>query len=97
MQLRQILEYPISKERRKMLADEIVKEGSVSAQVIGTSTLGEPILMYSVGSGKRCSLYVGAHHALEAITENILWAFLFDIKNGVRLRTCHPCRRMVSC
>ena len=46
---------------------------------LGRTLLSRDIDMYRVGDSGRAVLYVGAHHALEAITENVLYAMLYDI------------------
>ena len=78
-----ILSEPINKKRRKEIKEELLL-GGISAQTIGKSTLGEELTMYSFGQGKKSVLYVGAHHALEAISENILTAFLYDAINSYK-------------
>ncbi|MBQ1260995.1 MAG: gamma-D-glutamyl-meso-diaminopimelate peptidase [Clostridia bacterium] len=83
MTVKEILDIPINKERRARCKAALLSSESLSIQSIGRSTLGEELCMYSFGKGRRAVLYVAAHHALEAITENLLTAFLFDVSERV--------------
>ncbi|MGN1094840.1 MAG: hypothetical protein ACI4QR_00470, partial [Eubacteriales bacterium] len=45
-------------------ADSIAKEyNDAEESIIGTSVLGKKLVCLKIGSGKSCSLFVGAHHA----------------------------------
>ena len=51
--------------------------------VIGRSILGRDIECYKIGRGSRCALYLGAHHALESISTNILYLFAYLLLFGL--------------
>ena len=50
---------------------------------IGKSLLGVPIPCLKLGRGKRCSLFVGAHHGSEHITANVLMKFASELAEKV--------------
>ena len=77
MDKRQILRDGINEQRRAELRAFFDGAGLKRVSV-GTTVLGREIDMYSIGVGRDKILYVGAHHALEAITENVLFSFIYD-------------------
>ena len=67
------------------LFEECVELSNCGAELsfIGETALGVPIPCVSLGEGKRCSLFVGAHHGMERITANILLKFARELLCGV--------------
>lgn len=53
--------------------------GLLPVQRIGKSLMGRDINAYFIGNGGRRVAFFGAHHALEHITCNLLFAFMQDI------------------
>ena len=51
----------------------------VGGFTLGRSILGREILAYTLGTGRRRLIYVGAHHALEGLTCNLLYGFIYRI------------------
>lgn len=52
---------------------------------IGRSILSRPIEAYIVGNGRRRVAFFGAHHALETVTANVLYAFVYMLLTEKRL------------
>ena len=68
---------------REKMKNAILSEcKDVKIQSIGRSILGRDIDCFSFGRGKRRILLVGAHHALESITANLLYAFTYSMCSG---------------
>ena len=75
MTRREILNTKINENVRKGLEFEF----SEYLFCFGKTLLGRDIPAFKVGDGKKYAMYVGAHHALEYPTENILYAMLYDL------------------
>ena len=70
------------KEGREEMKRCILEEcEGVNCQTVGRSILGESIDCFSVGRGRGRVLIVGAHHALESITANIAYAFIYAMSS----------------
>ena len=74
----ELLNEKINESTRKRIS-ELFDSLGISRTSLGRTLLSREIELYKVGVGARSVLYVGAHHALESITENILYAMLYDI------------------
>ena len=66
-------------ERRRGEISAFFDEQGIFRSVLGHTLLGREIDMYRSGEGSRYVLYVGGHHALEALCENILFALIYDL------------------
>ena len=75
---------------------EDLKEHGAAVFSIGKSWQGNSLYNVKLGAGERKILYVGAHHALEWCTSQILLQFAIDLhsalKTGKRLCGCSPAR-----
>ena len=71
-----------NKMRAALLANSVV-----GVQRIGRSIMGEDIELYRIGEGKKRIVYFGAHHALESITCNLLFAFMHNLAQKT-VNTC---------
>ena len=58
---------------------EILEKAGAAVEVLGTSLLGTPIPLVTLGTGRRAVLYVGAHHGMEGITAGVLLDFADDL------------------
>ena len=65
---------------RQTYRAQLCAEGSpVRVSGIGHTLLGHPIDMFSIGTGARSLLYVGAHHGTEWLCSSLLYRFLFSL------------------
>lgn len=65
---------------RQTYRAQLCAEGSpVRVSEIGRTLLGCPIDMFSIGTGGRSLLYVGAHHGTEWLCSSLLYRFLFSL------------------
>lgn len=78
MDKRDILRKKIDENRRGEISSFFDGCG-VPRSTLGNTLLGREIDMYRLGCGCRPILYVGVHHALEALCENILFALIYDM------------------
>ena len=78
MDKKEILRNEIDKKRRQKIRDFFDCRGVYRCQ-IGKTILGSEIDAYVLGSGARHVMYIGAHHALDALCENLLFAFIYDV------------------
>ncbi len=74
----EILRKEINRRARGELR-QFFDAAGVCRTVIGKTLLGAEIDAYRVGFGRRALLYIGCHHSLEAICENLLFAFLYEL------------------
>ena len=76
---------PIKTFRKEFLEYFEANFKTEEALIIGKSMLGEEIIAYKIGRGKRHILCVGAHHAAEYITSSVLYDFiLFLLEKAAR-------------
>ena len=66
-------------EMMRVLNELTAEYSFLNLAYLGTSILGRPIPIVTVGSGRREILYVGAHHGMEWITSALLCQFLHDL------------------
>ena len=78
MDKRDILRKKIDEKRRGEIRAFFDERGAFRS-VLGRTVLGREIDMYRIGTGERAVVYVGVHHALEALCENILLALIYDM------------------
>ena len=71
--------YP-DKEGRERINNIITRDcPAVSSYCIGKSMYGMPLDVLIVGNGGGRVAFFGAHHALEALTSNVLYAFVYNL------------------
>ncbi len=70
------------KAAREEMKAAVLDSGRVSCQSVGKSIMGESIDLYSIGEGRGRVIYFGAHHALESITCNLLFTFMYELATG---------------
>lgn len=85
MEKRDLLNEIINEKRREKIR-ELFDSHGILRTPLGKTVLSRSIDLYRVGTGERSVLYVGAHHALEAITENLIYAMLYDIAINPKMR-----------
>lgn len=70
---------PMTGEGRARLAEAVnARAGDITWFPFGRSILGAPLLCAKRGTGTPVLLFVGAHHGMEHITGNLLYAFLAE-------------------
>jgi len=70
-------------EGRCFMSRCIEARGHTSSYRIGRSIEGRAIEMYKIGKGRGRVALFGAHHALERITSNILYAIIYILSYGL--------------
>ncbi|MBO7304376.1 MAG: hypothetical protein J6V09_04070 [Clostridia bacterium] len=76
---------PTADFRRKKRDEYLSLGGRIGIGTIGRSILSEPIDVYKIGKGKRTSLIIGAHHAMEYISASALYDLIdFFLLNETR-------------
>ena len=73
---------PPTKEVRGRMKECVLNLNGVGCQSVGKSIMGESIDVYKIGNGRGRVIYFGAHHALESITCNLLFAFIHQLATG---------------
>ena len=72
--------YPPDEERRLQIREYVDRTySSVCVQSPARSLLGRDIDLYTVGSGKRNVMIVGAHHGAEYVTASLIYHFLLSL------------------
>ncbi|MBQ7337255.1 MAG: M14 family metallocarboxypeptidase [Clostridia bacterium] len=82
-----ILDYPVPMDHARMMQYlECFRErySFLDIQNLGSSVLGKNIPLISLGQGKKCVLYVGAHHGMEWITTILLLRFINEYAESYR-------------
>jgi len=67
----------------RVLSELLTRYSFLDLSYLGTSILGVPIPILTVGTGHREILYVGAHHGMEWITSLVLCRFLAELCKSV--------------
>ena len=67
---------PADDAGREKMRENLSRLGA-EPTVIGRSILGRDIECYRIGRGREYALYLGAHHALESVTANILYTLMY--------------------
>ena len=62
---------------RERMRELVVVLPDVEETVVGYSMRRRPVYMYKFGNGRGRVALFGAHHALESITANVLYAFIY--------------------
>ncbi len=65
------------------IGDMCARYEFLDLRYIGTSILGRPIPLLTIGHGARRVLYVGAHHGMEWITAYVLCRFLASVCRAI--------------
>lgn len=73
-----IWKHPMTRVGRALMRETVDRScGDISWFIFGYSILGEPLWCARRGHGAPVMLYVGAHHGMEHLTGNLLYAFLY--------------------
>jgi len=73
----------IDSKKREEIREYLVREKRISnAFTVGRSILGKEITAYFIGKGHKRVAFFAAHHALEHITENILYLMISTLLYG---------------
>ena len=70
-------------EMMRVLCELLTKYPFLDLSYLGTSILGLPLPILTVGKGSREVLYVGAHHGMEWITSLVLCRFLEELCDSI--------------
>ena len=74
-------------EKRRGEIRALFDGGGVRRYAVGRTVLGREIDMYTLGTGERAVVYVGVHHALESLCENVLFALIYDMCINKKLKS----------
>lgn len=77
---------PATEKGRQLMQDALAPLSGVEVSTVGYSIRHRPINMYKFGNGGGRVAFFGAHHALESITANILYAFVYIMNTPERAR-----------
>ncbi len=69
---------------RALMHDSVSELSGVEHTVLGYSIRHRPINMYKFGKGGGRVAFFGTHHALESITANLLYAFIYIMNTEAR-------------
>lgn len=68
---------------RHSMKSIITKDESIYPYIIGKSIEGREIEMYKIGEGGRRVAIFATHHALENVTTNIMYTFIYILNKGL--------------
>ncbi len=75
---------PADGRGRELMEGMLSSLSGVEEALVGYSILQRPIKMYKFGKGRGRVVFFGAHHALESITANILYTFIYIMNSPER-------------
>ncbi|MBQ2793889.1 MAG: hypothetical protein IKL79_02550 [Clostridia bacterium] len=76
---------PADGHNRALMHSAVASLHGVEHITLGYSIRRRPIDMYKFGKGRGRVVFFGTHHALESITANILYTFVYTLNGGERL------------
>ena len=73
---------------RQRIKDIIAEDKNVYPYCLGRSIEGREIEMFKIGQGGRRVAIFATHHALENVTSNLMYAFIYILNKGLGTNIC---------